>query len=46
LLTNNCVSTEAWTIPVELQAGREYDFACETANYTIASTEMHYSRLR
>jgi alpha-D-xyloside xylohydrolase len=36
-LTNNCVSTEAWTVPVELQAGREYDFACETANYTLGA---------
>jgi alpha-D-xyloside xylohydrolase len=36
-LTNNCVSTEAWTIPVALQAGREYDFACETANYTLGA---------
>jgi alpha-D-xyloside xylohydrolase len=33
-LSNNCVSTEGWTVPVELQAGQEYDFACETANYT------------
>ena len=36
-LSNNCVSTEAWTVPVDLQAGKEYDFACETANYTLGA---------
>ena len=25
------------TIPVELQVGRGYDFACETANYTLGA---------
>jgi alpha-D-xyloside xylohydrolase len=29
---NNYVGTEAFTVPVELQAGQPYNFACETAN--------------
>jgi alpha-D-xyloside xylohydrolase len=36
-LTNNCVSTEAYTVPTELQAGKEYAFACETANSTLGA---------
>jgi alpha-D-xyloside xylohydrolase len=36
-LTNNYVSVEAFTVPVELQAGREYDFACETANNVLGA---------
>ena len=36
-LTNNCVSTEAYTVPTKLQAGKKYDFACETANYTLGA---------
>jgi alpha-D-xyloside xylohydrolase len=36
-LTNNYVSVEAWTVPVELQAGKEYDFACETANAVLGA---------
>jgi alpha-D-xyloside xylohydrolase len=34
---NNYVGTEAYTIPVELQAGKEYDFACETANSVLGA---------
>jgi alpha-D-xyloside xylohydrolase len=34
---NNYVSTEAYTVPVELQAGKEYDFACETANSVLGA---------
>ena len=37
LLTNNYVSMEAETVPVELQAGKEYDFACETANSVLGA---------
>jgi len=37
LLTNNYVSTEAYTVPVELEAGKEYDFACETANSVLGA---------
>jgi alpha-D-xyloside xylohydrolase len=36
-LTNNYVSVEAFTVPVELQAGREYDFACESANNVLGA---------
>ena len=36
-LTNNYVSTEAYTVPTELEAGREYDFACETANSVLGA---------
>jgi alpha-D-xyloside xylohydrolase len=36
-LTNNYVSTEAYTVPVELEAGKEYDFACETANSVLGA---------
>ncbi len=36
-LHNNYVATEALTIPVELQAGKEYDFACETANSVLGA---------
>src|SRR5208337_3710058 len=34
---NNYVGTEAYTVPVELQAGKEYDFACETANSVLGA---------
>jgi alpha-D-xyloside xylohydrolase len=34
---NNYVATEAMTVPVELQAGKEYDFACETANSALGA---------
>jgi alpha-D-xyloside xylohydrolase len=37
LLTNNYNSTEAYTVPVELEAGKEYDFACETANSVLGA---------
>jgi len=37
LLTNNYSATEAMTVPVELEAGREYDFACETANSALGA---------
>jgi alpha-D-xyloside xylohydrolase len=37
LLTNNYVSTEAYTVPMELEAGKEYDFACETANSVLGA---------
>ena len=37
LLTNNYNSTEAYTVPVELQAGKEYDFAFETANSALGA---------
>ena len=36
-LPNNYVATEAMTVPVELQAGKEYDFACETANSVLGA---------
>jgi alpha-D-xyloside xylohydrolase len=36
-LPNNYTSVEAYTVPVELEAGREYDFACETANSTLGA---------
>jgi alpha-D-xyloside xylohydrolase len=34
---NNYVGTEAMTVPMELEAGREYDFACETANSVLGA---------
>ena len=34
---NNYVGSEAFTVPVELQAGKEYDFACETANSVLGA---------
>ena len=37
LLTNSYSGMEAETAPVELQAGREYDFACETANSVLGA---------
>ncbi|MGA9450296.1 MAG: TIM-barrel domain-containing protein [Verrucomicrobiia bacterium] len=37
LLTNNYNSTEAYTVPVELEAGKEYGFACETANSVLGA---------
>jgi alpha-D-xyloside xylohydrolase len=36
-LTNNYTSVEAYTVPVELQAGKEYDFAFETANSALGA---------
>ncbi|MFO1477959.1 MAG: glycoside hydrolase family 31 protein [Verrucomicrobiota bacterium] len=36
-LPNNYVSVEAWTVPVDLEAGREYDLKVETANYTLGA---------
>jgi alpha-D-xyloside xylohydrolase len=37
VLSNNFVATEAYTVPVELQAGKEYDFVCETANSVLGA---------
>ena len=37
LLTNNYNSTEAYTVPVELEAGKEYDFAFETSNSVLGA---------
>ncbi len=37
LLTNSYSAMEAETVPVELQAGKEYDFACETANSVLGA---------
>ena len=34
---NNYVSTESYTVPTELQAGKEYSFACETANSALGA---------
>jgi alpha-D-xyloside xylohydrolase len=36
-LRNNYVATEAYTVPVELEAGKEYNFACETANSVLGA---------
>ncbi len=36
-LPNNYTSVEAYTAPVELEAGREYDFAFETGNSTLGA---------
>jgi alpha-D-xyloside xylohydrolase len=36
-LTNNYTSTESYTVPMELQAGKEYDFAFETANSALGA---------
>ncbi len=37
LLDNSYSAMEAETVPVELQAGKEYDFACETANSVLGA---------
>ncbi len=37
LLNNSYSAMEAETVPVELQAGKEYDFACETANSVLGA---------
>ncbi len=37
LLTNSYSAMESETVPVELQAGKEYDFACETANSVLGA---------
>jgi alpha-D-xyloside xylohydrolase len=34
---NNYVGTEALTVPIELQAGKEYAFACESANSVLGA---------
>jgi alpha-D-xyloside xylohydrolase len=34
---NNYEGTEAYTVPLELQAGKEYDFACESANSVLGA---------
>jgi alpha-D-xyloside xylohydrolase len=36
-LTNNYTSVEAYTTPVDLQAGKEYDFVFETANSALGA---------
>ena len=36
-LSNNYIATEGYTVPVELEAGKEYDFACETANSVLGA---------
>jgi len=36
-LPNNYTSVEAYTVPVELQAGKEYNFAFETANSALGA---------
>jgi alpha-D-xyloside xylohydrolase len=36
-LPNNYTSVEAYTVPVELEAGKEYAFACETANSVLGA---------
>jgi alpha-D-xyloside xylohydrolase len=36
-LPNKYMSVESYTVPMELQAGREYDFACETANSVLGA---------
>ena len=37
LLNNSYSAMEAETVPVELQAGKKYDFACETANSVLGA---------
>src|SRR5579862_135322 len=37
LLDNSYSAMEAETVPIELQAGKEYDFACETANSVLGA---------
>ena len=37
LLSNSYSGMEAETVPVDLQAGQEYDFACETANSVLGA---------
>lgn len=37
LLTNSYSAMEAETAPIVLEAGREYDFACETANSVLGA---------
>jgi alpha-D-xyloside xylohydrolase len=36
-LANNYVSVESYTVPVDLDAGKEYDFTCETANSVLGA---------
>jgi alpha-D-xyloside xylohydrolase len=36
-LPHNYDSMESWTVPVELQAGKEYDFAFETSNAVLGA---------
>jgi alpha-D-xyloside xylohydrolase len=36
-ITNNYSTTESYTVPTELEAGKEYDFACETANSALGA---------
>jgi alpha-D-xyloside xylohydrolase len=36
-LSNNYTSVEAYTVLVELEAGKEYEFACETANSVLGA---------
>jgi alpha-D-xyloside xylohydrolase len=36
-LAHNYDSMESWTVPVELQAGKEYDFAFETSNAVLGA---------
>jgi alpha-D-xyloside xylohydrolase len=36
-LPHNYDSMESWTIPVELEAGKEYDFAFETSNAVLGA---------
>jgi alpha-D-xyloside xylohydrolase len=36
-LAHNYDSMESWTIPVQLEAGREYDFAFETSNAVLGA---------
>jgi alpha-D-xyloside xylohydrolase len=36
-VTNNYTSVESYTVPMELQAGKEYDFAFETANSALGA---------
>jgi alpha-D-xyloside xylohydrolase len=37
LLTNSYSAMEAETVPVDLLAGKQYDFACETANSALGA---------
>jgi alpha-D-xyloside xylohydrolase len=36
-LPRNYDSMEAYTVPMELEAGKEYDFACETSNAVLGA---------
>ena len=36
-LPRNYDSMEAYTVPIELEAGKEYDFACETSNAVLGA---------